>query len=271
VNGQTKYRLGDVLGLEDECGVVDPVEVDDLMEGTVEPSRLAEIEAHARECPACAELLDDVRQFRKLTESVSTEDLEPLREEGRRSASRFLDRGRARRARWIPLVAAAAAAATALIVMLWPGAQPTPVFDVDVREAVWIDPPAVRSSSPAGIAVREAREAFESGALHRAESILAAVLEENPENVFVLHDLGIVRLERGNAGGAVEALRRADELQAVAPSSETRFWLAVSLSAAGRSELACETMHSAAMIPGSRQTRARSLVEQVCAETEPAR
>jgi hypothetical protein len=270
VNGQPRYRLGDVLGLEDECGAVDPIEVENLMEGTVEPSRLAEIEAHARECPVCAELLDDVRQFRKLTDSVNTEGLDPVPEEGRRSATRFQDRGRARRARWIPVVAAAAVAAAALIVMFWPGAPPGPVFDVDAREAVWIDPPAVRSSSPAGVAVRDAREAFDFGALDRAEAILASALDKNPENVFVLHDLGIIRLRRGDAAGAVEALRRADEIQAVAPSSETRFWLAVSLSAAGRPELACETMRSAAEIPGSRQTRARSLVEQACAGTEPA-
>lgn len=265
-----RFRVGDLAGLDAPCGHLSAEEAEALAEGRLAAERLGEIEALAASCPACAELLDDLERFRTLASrglTVASErrafdaaDAAARRKLGLprapRPGFRRVLRGAVRYG-WFP---AAAAAAVLLVVWLTPS---RPVLIASV-EAVPLEPPPTVRGLSLGETWDRLERPWNAGDMAEAARILDAAAEKHPDRADLLFYLGVARLRSGEAVSAVEALRKADRLEAETPSENTRWMLAAALERTGRTEEACDVLRSVAEIGGARAGAAREIAGRAC-------
>jgi len=262
------FRVGDLVGLDEPCGVLSPAELDGLMEGRLGPDRLAELESHAAACPACAELLDDLAQYRSLLLSGLTIPAERNAFESSNAAvRRRLGLGRACRrfrdwlSRMSPLwLTPALATVLLLAVWLWPS---RPLLIAAVDAVPLQPPPTVR-----GVGLSETWDRlqgpWEKDDMRQAARVLERAVKRFPGEADLWFYLGVARLRSGDAGEAVDALLEADRIEAAVPSENTRWMLAAALERVGRVEEACTALRSVAGIGGAKARAAREIAERSC-------
>ncbi len=274
MSDRPRFLVGDLAGLGAPCDHLSAEEAEALAEGRLAAGRLGEIEAHAASCPACAELLDDLERFRTLASRGLTVPSErrafdaadaAVRRKLRlsrapQSAPRRILRAAVRYG-WLP----ALAAAVLLLVWLRP---PPPVLIASV-EAVPLEPPPTVRGLSLGETWDRLERPWNAGAMAEAARILDTAAEEHPDRADLLFYLGVARLRSGEAASAVEALQKADRLEAEAPSENTRWMLAAALERTGRIEEACDALRSVAEIGGARAGAAREIVDRACREAAP--
>lgn len=241
-----RYRLGELLGIDDGCSFVSTPEIERLLDETLPGGRRRQIEEHAAQCVVCRELLDDIERFRD-------------------ELARPAHHDRARRGPWRLLSLAASVTLIAGAALI--GLPPAPL-PVDTSSAELAVPPAVRGASPRAV-IRKAEQELAAGELRGALVLLEQGAREHPEDPFLAHDLGLVLLRAGRAAEAAKALERADALQTDVPSAETRFWLAVAVSRLGQRDRACALLRDVAERDGPRAEQARGLVLQSCPPQAP--
>ncbi|GAB4371678.1 MAG: hypothetical protein Kow0062_07430 [Acidobacteriota bacterium] len=241
-----RYRLGELLGVEDDCSFVSVPEIERLLDGTLPQGRRRQIEAHAAQCFACRDLVDDVERFRLELAAAAAG-------------------GTRRRRPW--RLFSLAASVVAIVGASFVSLPPTPL-PVDPSTSPLAVPPAVRGASPRAV-IRGAERELAAGRARRALILLERGLQEHPDDPFLAHDLGLVLLRLGRNAEAADALDRADRLQSEVPSPETRFWLAVALSRRGDLKRACRLLADVASTAGPRAAQARGLLVQSCPPQAP--
>lgn len=263
------FRVGDLVGLDEPCGQLSKAELDELLEGRLRPDRVAELETHAAGCPFCAELLDDLMRYRNLVYrglTIPSERMAFLNADA--AARRRLGLNRATRRRFLdrffrmPPFWLTPALATVLLlaIWLWPS---RPLLIVTVEPVPLQPPPTVR-----GLSLDETWQRLEgpwqADDMREAARILDPAVRDHPERADLLFYLGVARLRSGDPEKALEALRRSDELEAAAPSENTRWMLAAALERVGRVDEACDALRSVAEIGGARAGAAGEITDRAC-------
>jgi hypothetical protein len=260
---QLHFRLGELLGDDSRCENLSPDELMSLVEGRLDGARLEALEQHARSCTACAELLDDVETFRKLTNSgvtVASEHKAFLQSDAKIRRRLGLSR-RLPRFRWFYTWAVPAIAAVLLLVVwLSPGDE---LLIANIERMPLVPPPTVRTID-ATEAWRQVGLAWEADDMARAVVLLESAVEGVDEDASLWFYLGHARLLTGDAAGAVDALSRSDALEQDAPSEHTRWMLAAALERIDRRDDACAALRSVVSIGGSRAPAARERLERSC-------
>lgn len=264
MSDRLEYRVGDLVGLDGPCDHLSREELEDLVEGRLDPGRFRDLETHAAGCAACTELLSDLDRFRDLLFSglaVATERraFEATDPEVRRKLGLLRPPRRWFRPMLFWLTPAMAVLVLALI-WLWPT---EPVLIARIEPVPLQPPPAVR-----GLTLSETwsglEEPWAAGDMARASVLLQAAVEQHPGQPDLLFYLGLARLLGGDATGALAALQEADRIEADFPSEQTRWMLAAALERVGRRDEACATLRSVAEIGGGRSVQAREIVERSC-------
>jgi cytochrome c-type biogenesis protein CcmH/NrfG len=264
VNDRLAFRVGDLMGLDEACGHLSPQELEGLVEGRLDRDRLRELEAHAADCAACSELIDDLEQFRTLVAKGLTVSSERKAFEASDAEVRARVGLLRLPRRWFrPLfvwLTPAVAFTFLLAVWFWPSG---PRMIAEVERVPLQPPPAVR-----GLALSETWDRLEgpwkADDMDEAARILSDAVARNPDRPDLLFYLGVARLRAGDAEAALEALSRSDELESAAPSEHTRWMLAAALERNGRADEACAALRSVARIGGVRAEAAREIVEASC-------
>jgi hypothetical protein len=263
------FRVGDLLGLDERCVHLSPSELEDLVEGRMRSDRLEKLKAHAVGCSACTELLDDLAQYQDLVLSGLTipSELKAF-QSADAAARRRLGRCRTPHPWFRKLFSGltpvwltpALAGVILLMVWLWPS---EPVLIATVEAVPLQPPPAVRGLS-LDQTWQRLEEPWRADDMREAARILEPAVRENPDRADLLFYLGVARLRSGDPAGALEPLRRADEVEAAAPSENTRWMLAAALERVGRIDEACDTLRSVAEIGGVRAGDAREITDRAC-------
>lgn len=258
-----EFRLGEIFADAPRCSFLDDAEIEPLVEGKISQARRDEWERHAAACLACAELLRDVQTIREIEVSgLTVGEKRAFRAADSRTAA-VLGVGRRLRLRrgfWMLLPAIAAV----LMVAFWIGRSP--VRQIPVEPFPLLAPPVVRGVDQAELWRRlEAQWAADD--MRGAATLLEQAVVERPEDAGFWFYLGLARLRAGDASAAIEALQRADELQAAVPSEHTRWMLAAAFEQAGRKSDACATLASVVELDGNRAMAARQIVGRYCEET----
>ena len=257
------------MGLDEPCDHLSPSELEELVEGQLPSGRLEALELHAAGCSACAELLDDLAQYRNLVQSGLTIPSEQNAFQSTDATVRGrlgLRHGARRRFRGLfsgltPFwLTPALTTVILLMVWVWPSKQ---LLIATVEPVPLQPPPSVR-----GLSLGETWDRLErpwgAGDMREAARILDPAVREHPERADLLFYLGVARLRSGDAEGAVEALLAADRLEAPVPSENTRWMLAAALERVGRVDEACGALRSVAEIGATRAGAAREIADRDC-------
>lgn len=258
------FRIGDLLGLDERCDHLSPSEVEDLVEGRLLSDRLEALESHAAGCSACAELLDDLAQYRNLVLSGLTIPSERHAFQSADAAVRGrLGLGRPRRPWFRSLFLwLTPALATVILLMVW--IWPSQTLMIASLEPVPLQPPPTVRGLSLGETWDRLEGPWSADDMRKAERILDPAVREHPERADLLFYLGVARLRSGDAAGAVEALFEADRLEASVPSENTRWMLAAALERVGRVDEACDALRSVAEIGAARADAAKEITDRAC-------
>lgn len=263
------FRIEDLLGLDERCDHLSSAELQELVEERLPAERLEEWKSHAAGCSACTELLEDLAQYRNLVRSGLTIPSERMAFENADAATRESLGLRRSPGRWFrawfsglnPVwLTPAVAAILLLAIWIWP-AEPRLIASV---EPVPLQPPPTVRGLSLDQTWERLREPWSADDMHAAAGILEPAVRAHPERADLLFYLGVARLRSGDAAGAVEALRRADRLEAPAPSENTRWMLAAALERVGRIDEACGALRSVVEIGGARAGEAGEIADRAC-------
>jgi uncharacterized protein HemY len=94
--------------------------------------------------------------------------------------------------------------------------------------------------------------------------LLEQAVVDRPEDADLWFYLGLARVRAGDASGAIEALERADRLQAPLHSEHTRWMLAAAFERVDRKAEACASLASVVELDASRATAARRIADRYC-------
>jgi tetratricopeptide (TPR) repeat protein len=269
MNDGLLFRVEDLLGLDERCDHLSSAELEELVEGRLPADRFRELKIHADGCPACTELLDDLAQYRTLVLSGLTIPSERAAFEKADADARARLGLRRTPRRWFrglfsgltPVWLTPALATLILMaVWLWP-VQPRLIATV---EPVPLQPPPTVRGLSLGQTWERLEGPWSADDMREAARILDPAVREHPERADLLFYLGVARLRSGDPEGALEALRRADEIETAAPSENTRWMLAAALERVGRTDEACDALRSVVEIGGTRAEAAREITDGAC-------
>jgi tetratricopeptide (TPR) repeat protein len=263
VTGTLGFRLGELFADVDRCAFLDDVEIEQLVEGKISATRKSEWEQHAAACIACAELLRDLQSIREIESmGLTVGERRAFRSaDSRTSAALGVGRpARPRRRFWIMLPAIAAV----MLLALWVGRSP--VHQIPVEPFPLLSPPAVRGVDHAELWT-DLERSWSSDDMRGAAALLEQAVGDRPEDADLWFYLGLARLRAGEPSLAIEALQRADGLQASLPSEHTRWMLAAAFEQAGRKADACEALTSVVELEGGRAEAASQVAARYCEET----
>ena len=194
-------------------------EINQLIDGSLDPAARRDLEGHLRTCDACAEMADDLRRVRALAGSL--ERLEPPRPRGTASRGRpsrrprgvLLWMTRARRA-VMPLATAACLVLAIGLVYLWKRPSPTAAGTADGSRGAGRrgDGRHRRGRAPAGrTALRERHpwpgDAREATAGHRSAGRSDAAEEPAADRPGDRREPRRARARAGERTGATEPVR----------------------------------------------------------------
>lgn len=223
-----------------ECtGRIDPDAVHRYVAGTLAGPELSEFELHLLGCDACAAA---VREGAAIRAALAAAPVDATRSPAvRRGVPRAI---RPRHAAWaLPLAAAAA-----LLIVVWPAADPVRRLGrIDAVPA--FEPLPVRADPGEASRLADAgMSAYVAGDYREAASRLAAAAGHAP-GPGVHFFLGIARLRLDEPAAAADALRAALLPVGNAYAPEARFYLAKALLRSGRADSAL--VHLAAVPAGT--------------------
>lgn len=263
MTGTLEFRLGELFADVDRCTFLDDAEIELLVDGKLSGTRNGEWERHATGCIACAELLRDLQSLGEIESAGLTVGERRAFRSADSRASEALGVGRRKRPRrrfWIMFPAIAAA----LLLVLWVGRPPE--NQISVEPFPLLAPPAVRGVDQADLWSRLDQH-WSGDDMRGAAVLLEQAVGETPSDADLWFYLGLARLRDGDAVAAIEALQRADELQANLPSEHTRWMLATAFERVGRRADACENLAAVIELDGSRAPAARQVFGSYCEET----
>ena len=266
MTGTLVFRLGELFADVARCSFLDEAEIEQLVEGRISDTRRGEWERHAAACVACTELLRDLQSIQEIESGgLTVGERRMFRAADSRTATTLGLGRRPRRHRrfWMTLPAIAAA----LFLTLWVGQSPD--RQIPVEPFPLLAPPAVRGADHADLWARLERN-WSSDDMRGAAVLLEQAVGDRPEDADLWFYLGLARLRENEPSAAIEALKRADELQASLPSEHTRWMLAAAYEQAGRNADACGSLASVVQLGGSRAAAAREIAESYCEGTGSA-
>ena len=153
------------------------------------------------------------------------------------------------------------AIAAVLLVALWSGR--TPVRQIPVEPFPLLAPPVVRGVDQTELWSR-LEERWSDDDMRGAATLLEQAVADRPEDADLWFYLGLARVRAGDASGAIEALERADRLQAPLHSEHTRWMLAAAFERADRKAEACASLAWVVELDASRATAARRIADRYC-------
>jgi len=257
------FRLGDLLGSGGPCAFLRPEEIEALARGRLGHERRSEFDRHAKDCRACAGVLEELAQFESIIAGGGVpSELRSFRATDSEARKRLGIAPR-RDSRRIGFVLVPALAAALLILLFLVPMGESPVLIPEIEPLRFAPPPPTRGIS-LHEAWQEALDAWNADDFHRAAEVLEQGLRVEPERADLLFYLGYARLRLGENAAALEALSRTDALQQATPSEHTRWFLAAALERARRHREACESLRSVVEIGGLRAERAAAIVDRAC-------